>query len=271
MNILDQIVEHKRREVDDRMKSVPIKRLEQADFFSRSTTSLTASIRDSAKSGIIAEFKRRSPSKGVINGEALPEVVTKAYVEAGASALSVLTDQKFFGGSNGDLVLARQTNKCPILRKDFTIDEYQVVEAKSIGADAILLIAAVLNPADSKRLARLAHSLGLEVLLEVHDEHELRANLSVGADLIGVNNRNLKDFTVSTDISKRLASSIPESIVKVSESGISSPDVIIDLMTYGYEGFLIGENFMRQPDPGRAASEFVNTVNELKTGSKTAK
>ena len=157
MNILDQIIEHKREEVERWKASVPMKALEQAHLFSRPTVSLKESIRDKRKSGIIAEFKRRSPSKGVINGDALPDRVTRSYVEAGASALSVLTDQKFFGGSNDDLSIARKVNACPILRKDFTIDEYQIVEARAIGADAILLIAAVLSAEQSKRFITLAH------------------------------------------------------------------------------------------------------------------
>ena len=268
MNILDQIIEHKRREVANCRSSVPVKILEQAAFFSRPTVSLKESIRDNRKSGIIAEFKRRSPSKGVINGNAMPGQITWEYAEAGASALSVLTDQNFFGGSNDDLSLARRVNTCPILRKDFTIDEYQVVEAKAIGADAILLIAAVLSTEDSKRLASLAHSLSLEVLLEVHDERELLENLTVGADLIGVNNRNLKDFTVSTDISKKLSEFIPDGVIKVSESGISTPEAILELIAYGFEGFLIGENFMKQTDPGRAAADFIHSLTELRSNSK---
>jgi indole-3-glycerol phosphate synthase len=268
MNILGQIIEHKRKEVDASRNLVPVKILEQATLFLRPTVSLKESIRDNRKSGIIAEFKRRSPSKGVINSNAMPEEITRAYVEAGASALSVLTDQKFFGGSNDDLSLARKVNPCPILRKDFTIDEYQIVEAKAIGADAILLIAAVLSPAESKRLASLARSLSLEVLLEVHNEQELHENLSVGADLIGVNNRNLKDFTVSTDVSKKLSQLMPDGVVKISESGISNPAAIVDLRAYGFEGFLIGENFMKQPDPGRAAANFIHSLNELQSNLK---
>lgn len=268
MNILDQIIEHKREEVERCKASVPMKALEQAHLFSRPTVSLKESIRDKRRSGIIAEFKRRSPSKGVINGGALPDHVTRSYVEAGASALSVLTDQKFFGGSNDDLSIARKVNACPILRKDFTIDEYQIVEARAIGADAILLIAAVLSAEQSKRFITLAHSLSLEVLLEVHNEQELHQHMDIGADLIGVNNRNLKDFTVSTDISKKLSALIPNGVVKVSESGISSPEAIGDLMAFGFEGFLIGENFMKQSDPGSAAAAFIRSLKHLQSNLK---
>jgi indole-3-glycerol phosphate synthase len=194
MNILDQITEHKRKEVDQAKSLYPVKLLEQSIFFSSPTVSLKKYVQRDDKTGIIAEFKRRSPSKGVINAYASVERTTIGYMQAGASALSVLTDKQFFGGSNDDLKTVRKFNFCPILRKDFTIDEYQIVEAKSIGADAILLIAAILKPNEVKSLTRFAHSFGLEVLLEVHDEEELRSNLDSGADLIGVNNRNLKTF-----------------------------------------------------------------------------
>ncbi|MGC1243782.1 MAG: indole-3-glycerol phosphate synthase TrpC [Chryseosolibacter sp.] len=260
MNILDQIIEHKKKEVSQRKELFPVRALEQSVYFGSPTFSMKEYIRRSDKSGIIAEFKRRSPSKGLINGNAAVEETTQGYVRAGASALSVLTDQQFFGGSNDDLSRARKGNSCPILRKDFTIDEYQIIEAKSIGADAILLIAAVLDPLSSKRMAALAHSLGMEVLLEVHNEEELSKNLEAGADLIGVNNRNLKTFVVSTDVSKQLAPMIPAGIVKVSESGISSPQTIAGLKEYGYEGFLIGENFMKNNRPELSAAEFIKQL-----------
>ena len=264
MNILDEIIEHKRREVAERKTSVSLKTLESAEFFERRTLSLSESIRQIDRSGIIAEFKRRSPSKGVINARASVEETTQSYAAAGASGLSVLTDQKFFGGSNEDLSLARKNNACPILRKDFTIDEYQIVEAKAIGADAILLIASVLSPKQSKTLAGFAHSLGLEVLIEVHNEDELAGHIECGADLIGVNNRDLKTFKVSIETSKSLASRIPDNVVKVSESGISDATTIVELIKYGFEGFLIGENFMKQDDPAGAAREFMKELSRLK-------
>lgn len=266
MNILYQIIEHKRKEVSDRKSLYPVKLLEQSIFFSSPTVSLKKYVKREDKSGIIAEFKRKSPSKGMINQYAPLERTTIGYMQAGASALSVLTDQTFFGGSNEDLTLVRKYNFCPILRKDFTIDEYQIVEAKSIGADAILLIAAVLDPLQSKKLADFAHSFGLEVLLEVHDENELLQNLKVDADLIGVNNRNLKTFEVGTHVSKKLAPMIPEHIVKVSESGISSPETIVELKQFGYKGFLIGENFMKHSRPELAASEFIQDLAKLVNG-----
>lgn len=270
MNILDQIIQQKAKEVEACKKAVPIAALETSPGFIRQTTSLKAAIRRPDRSGIIAEFKRRSPSKGIINGDASVESVTTGYAAAGASALSVLTDQQFFGGSNNDLVEARKHNTCPILRKDFTIDEYQIIEARSIGADAILLIAAVLSPEKSKRLASLAHSIGMEVLLEVHNEPELIGHLGAGADLIGVNNRNLKDFSVSIDTSRQLAPMIPNEIVRVSESGISNPATIVDLERSGYEGFLIGENFMKEEVPEAAAHQFIQELQRLRLSANNA-
>ena len=263
MNILDQIIEHKQKEVAERKSLYPVKLLEQSIYFATKPVSMTKYIQREDKTGIIAEFKRKSPSKGIINAHASVERTSIGYMQAGASALSVLTDKQFFGGNNEDLMIARKFNFCPIIRKDFTIDEYQIIEAKSIGADAILLIAAVLDPKQSKEFTTLAHSFGIEVLLEVHDEDELEQNLEIGANMIGVNNRNLKTFEVSTDISKRLAPLIPKGVVKVSESGISSPETILELKKFGYEGFLMGENFMKHNRPEIAAREFAESLRQL--------
>ncbi|MBL7857122.1 MAG: indole-3-glycerol phosphate synthase TrpC [Cyclobacteriaceae bacterium] len=265
MNILDQIVAYKLKEVAERKSLYPVKLLEQSIYFSAQPVSMKKYIQRADKTGIIAEFKRKSPSKGVINAHASVERTTIGYMQAGASALSVLTDKPSFGGSNDDLMVARKFNFCPILRKDFTIDEYQIIEAKSIGADAILLIAAVLEPAQAASLTAFAHSLGMEVLLEVHDAAEVKSNMEVGADLIGVNNRNLKTFDVSLDISKQLAEIIPSSVVKVSESGISTPEAIIELRQYGYAGFLMGENFMRHGRPDKAAREFMEALRKAES------
>jgi indole-3-glycerol phosphate synthase len=270
MNILDQIIEYKRKEVEERKGLYPVKLLEQSIYFGTQPVSMKKYIQRKDLTGIIAEFKRKSPSKGLINAYAPVERTTIGYMQAGASALSVLTDKPSFGGSNDDLTLARKYNFCPIIRKDFTIDEYQIVEAKSIGADAILLIAAVLTPEDAEQLCAFAHSLTMEVLLEVHDEAELKMHLGAGADLIGVNNRNLKTFEVNIDISKRLAALIPDNVVKVSESGISDPGTIIDLRKYGYQGFLMGENFMKHSHPEKAAREFVNELERLSATTTVA-
>jgi indole-3-glycerol phosphate synthase len=263
MNILDKIIEQKRKEVEERKALYPTRLLEQSIYFSSPVVSLKKYVQRKDKSGIIAEIKRKSPSKGVINPHVSIERTSIGYMQAGASALSILTDKEFFGGTNDDLTVARKFNYCPILRKDFTIDEYQVVEAKSIGADAILLIAAVMTPARVKELATFAHTLGLEVLLEVHDEEELTSNLDAPVDLMGVNNRNLKNFEVSIDVSKRLSPLMPAGIVKVSESGISDPNTIVELRKHGYEGFLMGENFMKNSRPEGTAKEFIDTLNKL--------
>jgi indole-3-glycerol phosphate synthase len=263
MNILDQIIEYKRKEVSERKELYPVKFLEQSIYFESQPVSLKKYIKREDKSGIIAEIKRKSPSKGVINPHVSVERTSIGYMQAGASALSVLTDKNFFGGSNDDLTIARKYNFCPILRKDFIIDEYQIVEAKSIGADAILLIAAVLDSERLKSLASLAHSFGLEVLLEVHNEEELQASLDAGADLIGVNNRDLKTFQLSIEVSKRLADGIPSSVVKVSESGIESVQAILELRKYGYEGFLMGQNFMQHSRPEAACKEFIDDLKKV--------
>lgn len=260
MTILDEIVLNKQKEVAERKQLYPVKLLEQSIYFGTKPVSMKRYLQRPDKTGIIAEFKRKSPSKGMINAYASVERTSIGYMQAGASALSVLTDKVFFGGSNEDLQVARKFNFCPIIRKDFMIDEYQVVEAKSIGADAILLIAAVLEPERSRVLADLAHSFGLEVLLEVHDEYELKRNLEVGADMIGVNNRNLKTFEVSLEVSKRLAPLMPKGVVSVSESGITSPEAILELRQFGYEGFLMGENFMKHSRPELEASIFMEAL-----------
>ena len=260
MNILDEIIAHKRKEVEERKSLYPVKLLEKSIYFPSPTVSLKKYIQRPDKSGVIAEIKRKSPSKGVLNKSVSIERTSIGYMQAGASALSILTDNKFFGGSNDDLTTARKFNFCPILRKDFTVDEYQIIEAKSIGADAILLIAAALDPKTSSSLATFAHGLGLEVLLEVHDEEELKQSSGVDADLVGVNNRSLKTFEVSVDVSKRLAPMIPKDKVKVSESGISDPATITELKKFGYEGFLIGETFMKNGRPEEAAMEFIRQL-----------
>lgn len=260
MNILDQIVATKRQELAIAKARVPVAVLERAVHFVRVPYSLVDFVRRKDKTGIIAEFKRRSPSKGILNANATIANTTTGYVAAGASALSILTDTQYFGGRNDDLMQARDINECPILRKDFTVDEYQVVEAKSIGADAILLIAAILTPKDAHNLCTLAHSFGLEVLLEVHDEVEVEKFSSLPVDLIGVNNRNLKTFEVSIETSKRLASAIPKNVAKISESGISDPSAIHDLREHGYDGFLVGESFMKSQHPGKAAKDFMSKL-----------
>jgi indole-3-glycerol phosphate synthase len=260
MNILDKIVAHKKKEVQHAKSITSYIELEESDFFHRECYSFKDFLLDPGRTGIIAEFKRKSPSKGIINDKVTVENVTTGYAAAGASALSVLTDQNFFMGEKADLVAAREANAIPILRKDFMIDEYQVIEAKSLGADIILLIAAILTPDEIQKLASLAKSLGLNVLLEVHNLAELQRSINPNLDAIGVNNRNLADFTVSVETSYDLAPHIPEEFLKISESAISNPETIKQLKQAGFNGFLIGENFMKQEDPGLAMKEFVKAL-----------
>ncbi|MFT6866762.1 MAG: indole-3-glycerol phosphate synthase [Cyclobacteriaceae bacterium] len=262
-NILDQIVADKRVEIERNKSLYPIKLLEQSTYFSGKPVSLKHYLRREDKVGILAEFKRQSPSKGVINGSVSVEKTTIGYMQAGASGLSVLTDTKYFGGKNEDLITARNFNFCPILRKDFIIDEYQILEAKSIGADVILLIAAVLSPEQIKKLAAFAKSLGMEIILEVHDEDELNRSVNEHVDILGVNNRNLKTFVTDITLSKELAEKIPSQFLKMSESGINDPATVVDLMGHGYEGFLIGEHFMKKGSPEREAKEFIDNIKGL--------
>ena len=259
MTILDKIIKNKKKELEVLAGMISIGELEKSSLFKREPISLSKHILDSTRTGIIAEFKRKSPSKGIINSSSSVMEVTSGYFREGASGVSVLTDKQFFGGSTSDLVNAREKSSFPILRKDFIIDEYQVIESKSIGADAILLIAAALDNKTILNLSRLARSLGLEVLLEIHEEAELDiVNLYV--NIIGVNNRNLKTFEVNTDISEKIADKIPPGFLRISESGISSPQIIKKLKTSGYHGFLIGERFMCASDPVKAFSEFVKDI-----------
>ena len=258
MNILDTIIEHKKDEVKSRKSKVKTADLEKREFFSRTVLSLKDFLLDRSTTGIIAEFKRRSPSKGIINPDVDVIEVTKGYTENGASCLSVLTDEHFFGGCDEDLIKAR-INNIPVLRKDFIIDEYQLIEAKSIGADVILLIAACLTVAEVKRLASSAKNLGLEVLLELHAREELE-HICDETSIIGINNRNLKTFDVDIERSLRMAEQIPLSKLKVAESGISSVEDILLFKRHGYHGFLIGENFMKAPDPTIAFAEFVKQL-----------
>lgn len=259
MNILDKIVKDKRKENDLRKSLIPIRQLEHSVLFELETTSLADKLKHS-KSGIIAEHKRRSPSKSVINQSLNVQDVASGYESAGACGMSVLTDGKYFGGALDDLILARASCNLPLLRKEFIIDPYQIIEAKAYGADVILLIAAILTRAEIKVFSELAKSLSLDVLLEVHNEDELNKSIMPSIDMLGVNNRNLKTFEVSLEISKVLSEQIPNDFVKVSESGISSIEAIKELQPYGYKGFLIGENFMKTDNPGESALEFIKTL-----------
>ncbi len=259
MTILEKIIIHKKKEVADKRGRISIKELEQSGFFNRNILSLCESILCPDKTGIIAEFKRRSPSKGIINPEASVYEITTGYSREGASSVSVLTDIEFFGGTADDLTITKESVPVPVLRKDFIIDEYQIIESKAIGADAVLLIASVLDKKRISNLCRLARSLGLEVILEVHSVKEL--NLADdNINIIGVNNRDLKTFKVDPEFSLDIAEKLPDGFVKISESGISSPDQIKKLKIAGYQGFLIGEKFMNSTDPVSAFSDFVKSL-----------
>ena len=261
MNILDKIVADKSVEVKLRKQLIPISQLEQSVLFNRETISLAKKLKNST-TGIIAEHKRRSPSKSVINQNLNVFDVAKGYEKAGVCGMSVLTDAKYFGGSLDDLLTARASCNLPLLRKEFIIDEYQILEAKAYGADVILLIAAILTKEEIKTFSRLAKSLNLDVLLEVHNEEELQKSIMPSLDMLGVNNRNIKSFEVSLDTSKKLSQLIPNDFVKVSESGISNIEAIKELQPFGYKGFLIGENFMKTENAGKSAEEFINKLNE---------
>ncbi|HEY0246304.1 MAG TPA: indole-3-glycerol phosphate synthase TrpC [Mucilaginibacter sp.] len=260
MNILDKIVAHKKIEVQAAKEITPMADLQNFELFGRETYSFKDFLLAPDRTGIIAEFKRKSPSKGIINDKVTVEEVTNGYVAAGASALSVLTDHSFFAGDKADLVKARKANTIPILRKDFMIDVYQIFEAKALGADIILLIAAILTPAEIQQLASTAKQLGLNVLLEVHNLEELERSINPNLDAIGVNNRNLADFTVSVETSYQLVKHIPDEFLKISESAISNLETIKQLKQAGFNGFLIGENFMKQTDPGAAMRNFVTEL-----------
>lgn len=263
-DILEEIVAHKRKELKELKGILPLHDLaekveEYLENDKRHTLSMRQSLAES-DSGIIAEFKRRSPSKGWIKEDGEPTVIPPSYAENGAAALSILTDEKFFGGKLKFIQQARPlVPPTPILRKDFIIDEYQLLQARQIGADAVLLIAACLSKQKCKELARKAHALGLETLLEVHSEPELEY-VGDNIDMVGVNNRNLGTFHTDVQNSYRLANLLPKDYLLVSESGISNPLTVRELRQAGFRGFLIGETFMKTPNPGLALKEFIKGI-----------
>ncbi|MBL7113455.1 MAG: indole-3-glycerol phosphate synthase TrpC [Bacteroidales bacterium] len=260
MNILDKIVGEKRKEVDSMKRIKPVEELVNQALFGRQSISLKERLSDSDPCGIIAEFKRKSPSKGIINESVTVEDVVSGYVTAGAAGISVLTDSTFFGGSLDDLKRARVSSQdIPILRKDFIIDEYQVVEAKAYGADVILLIAEVLTSEEVCCLARVARDHNLEVILEMHHQCQLH-KICDEVDIVGINNRNLEDFSVDIDTSLKISDKIPRDKIKISESGLDTPGDIFKLIDSGFKGFLIGEFFMKHPQPHQACLDLLNTI-----------
>jgi len=262
MSILDTIIEEKRKHVAECKKLIGQHEFEHEPLFNRKTISLKERMLQPNSSGIIAEFKRQSPSKGIINDKVLPQIITKAYQDAGVAGVSILTDTPFFGGFPDDVILSRKELSIPILRKDFIVDEYQLFEAKALGADVILLIAAVLEKEEVAHLAKIASSLGLEILFEVHDSEELE-KICPEVTVVGVNNRNLKTFAVDLDQSMQLAKLIPDNFLKISESGIENPETIKKLKLSGLNGFLIGESFMKTDNPGGACKRFIEQLQLL--------
>lgn len=257
MNILEKIAATKRREVEAMKQLVPEKNL-KVEAFSvlRSVLSVSKSIKDHTP-GIIAEHKRRSPSKGEIKGMSEVGDIAASYFANGAAAMSVLTDTPYFGGSLADLAVARQAApRLPLLRKEFIIDEYQLFQSRILGADAVLLIASLLGKEELAKLNDIAHSLGLETLVEVHNAAEI-AKVPESADMVGVNNRDLTSFHTDIQNSSLLVDMLPEGIVKIAESGIHTPEDILRLRKDGFDGFLIGEAFMSKPDPGAELARFI--------------
>lgn len=263
MNILEKIIAYKKPILEKRKNQVSIDDLTNSIYFDKEIISFTKHLTAKNSTGIIAEFKRKSPSKSEINLDANINTITSAYQKYGASGLSILTDEYFFGGNKEDVKIVRPNINIPILRKDFLFDPYQVYEAKSIGADAILLIAEVLSKEKITELSNVANQLGLEVLMEIHTEDQLD-KLNDNINMLGVNNRNLKTFEVSIENSIKIVDKIPNQFVKISESGIKTPSDIIKLKNNGFQGFLIGEQFMKNEYPDTYFSEFVTALNNLK-------
>ena len=258
-DILGEIVLERKKTVQQLKNILPVEAWEMMPLFEKECISLKQSLENGEETGIIAEFKRASPSKGIINETADVFDVVLDYELNGASAVSILTEPIFFKGNNDDILNVAGSLMIPILRKDFIIDEYQIFESKALGADVILLIAACLSPKEVKQLATAAKKLELEVLLELHDESELN-HICSEVDLVGVNNRNLKNFEVDLEHSIRMAEKIGNDFIKIAESGINDAKNIQYLKQHGFKGFLIGEYFMKQQDPGKAFKEFTDSL-----------
>lgn len=262
MDILEEIVAHKRVEIDERKRFVPLQQFTGAiqQMMDEGKPASMSEALTSSATGIIAEFKRKSPSKGWIHRDVKPQEVTLLYQSNGASALSILTDTQYFGGYDEYIQQARQAGvTIPILYKNFIIDEYQLFQARFCGASAVLLIAACLTKDECKHLQHLAHELGMETLLEMHNDRDFDY-ASLEPDMYGINNRNLGTFTTDVNNSFRLAGRLPQGACLVSESGISHPDTVKELREVGFRGFLIGERFMREADPGAALKQFIEEL-----------
>lgn len=264
MSVIEKIVAVKKKEIAERQELYPVKRLERSMYFDTPVVSLRKYLLRPDRQGIIAEIKRRSPSAGVLHAYVNVERTSIGYMQAGAAALSVLTDATFFGGSSEDLSTARRYNFCPILRKDFILDEYQIIESKSIGADAILLIARILDASLMKQLHACATSLGMEVMVELHDEDDVE-KIPSDARLLGINHRNLQTFEVSLEKAIHLNERIGHDAIRIAESGIQYPEQVVRLRENGFDGFLIGEAFMRHARPDQACRDFIARLRALES------
>ena len=260
-DILTTIIQRKAQEVEEAKRCIPLETLKSRIQHLPPVSSMRKALAASP-TGIIAEFKRKSPSKGMMNPDARVEDVVPAYCANGAAALSVLTDKDFFGGSEADLRAARSIANVPILRKDFIVDAYQIYETRAMGADAMLLIAAALSAGQCKEYAETAHEVGLEVILEIHRPEELVA-YSEDVDIIGVNNRNLGSFNTDPQQSQRLFELLPKAPLPIAESGLKTPETAYEMRRVGYRGLLIGEAFMRTPQPGQALKDYSNQLMKL--------
>ena len=261
MNILESICQKKRQEIEIKKRMISIKQLQQSSYFNTTCHSLKSKLKNEL--GIIAEFKRKSPSKGIINANAQVEEIVIGYEKNQATAISVLTDVDFFGAYELDFVNARTCTTLPLLRKDFIVDEYQVYETKSMGADVMLLIARILTVEKAKELSLLAKQLGMEVLLEVHTANEIEQFIEIEPDLVGVNNRNLNSFEVAIENSIKLCQLIPNDVIKIAESGIHSKETLKIFIDNGFNGFLIGEYFMKHDNPHEKCAELTQFLKKF--------
>ncbi len=259
MSILDTIVAYKLKEVQTAKSVVSCEQMRRSAYLSLSSSHKFAQAIKKSPTGIIAEFKRRSPSKGEIHAMADAGSVVSKYAASGATCCSVLTDTAFFGGSLNDFAIARSVAGVPLLRKEFIVDEYQIYQSRLYNADAILLIAAVLSPAQISNFIRIAHDLNMQTLLELHNEHELD-RFDPATDMVGINNRNLHNFVTNIDASCQLIERLPQNVVKISESGLSEPSQVSELRQAGFDGFLIGERFMKHENPGEALKQFIDAI-----------
>jgi len=267
MNILEKIADHQRHLVTAKKKTHPINELEKTVFFEKKCRSLSSFVSNEKGSGLIAEFKRASPSNKNINPSANSLEICPGYDLNGASALSVLTNEEFFSGRNSDIEIVSGAVKIPILRKEFIVDEYQIIESKAIGADAILLILSLLTKEEIKSFTQLAHKLGLEVLAEIHEKEDL-VEVGLNANLLGVNSRSLKLMKILPDHHEKMFDELKIKKTLIAESGIKSAKKAYELHKVGYNGFLVGSLFMEQKDPINACKYFVRQLEEFKSVPK---